>query len=272
MKCQLNLLRLAKKPTFHGLTPRHLTDVDDKDILASNITFTTDNGWPKALLHSRKSRRGNMSKPYQIRGLLRPTVCVRRQVLFVCGRPKGRMIPITKISMAKTRSQKEDIVARLTDRLSKATSVVFAEQSALSVTDMDTLRHQARKEHVSVMLSKKSLTTIAAKNAGLKDIDVNSLPNSIMTIIGHDDEIAPARLVAQFAKTHNTVKIVGGMFEGAFASQAQMVALSLLPSKEELYAKLVGSLNAPISGFVNVMAGNLRGLVTALKRIQEQKV
>jgi len=59
--------------------------------------------------------------------------------------------------------------------------------------------------------------------------------------------------------------------DGKFLSQSQVEALAKLPSKQELYAKLVGSLNAPISGFVNVMAGNLRGLVTVLKSVAEKK-
>jgi large subunit ribosomal protein L10 len=173
--------------------------------------------------------------------------------------------------MAKSRQQKEDIVARLKDLFASAKSVVFAEQSALSVPDMEIFRVKARAEGLTVMIAKKTLATLAAKEAGFENIDAKSLPNSVMTVIGQDDEVTPARLVADFAKDHETVQIVGGVFEGAFASQEQMVALSLLPSKPELYAKLVGTLNAPISGFVTVLSGNMRGLVTALKQIQEKR-
>ncbi len=173
--------------------------------------------------------------------------------------------------MAKTRQQKEEIVARLKDLLADAKSVVFAEQSALSVPDMEGFRAKARAEGVTVMVAKKTLATLAAKEAGLKDIDAKSLPNSVMTVIGQEDEVTPARLVADFAKDHETVQIVGGVFEGAFASQEQMVALSKLPSKLELYAKIVGSLSAPMSGLATVLSGNMRGLVTALKQIQEKR-
>lgn len=173
--------------------------------------------------------------------------------------------------MAKSRTQKKDIVARLTDLLKTAKSVVFAEQSAIGVADLDVLRAKARAQHITVLLSKKTLTTIAAKQAGFDDVDITRLPNSVMTLIGHDDEVAPARLVAEFAKQHDTIQIVGGVFEGRFTSQERMVALSKLPSKKELYAKLVGSMNAPVSGFVRVLSGNMRGLVTVLKHIQEQK-
>ncbi len=162
-------------------------------------------------------------------------------------------------------------MARLAKLFQDAKSVVFAEQSALTMKDMDTLRAKARKEGVKVLVTKKTLTTLAAIQASLKDVDVRTLPKSIMTVVGLQDEIAPARLVAELAKKHDTVRIVGGVFEGAFTSQERMVALSKLPSKQELLGQLVGTLAAPMTGFARVLSGNLSGLVTVLKRIQEQK-
>lgn len=173
--------------------------------------------------------------------------------------------------MAKTRDQKDKIVANLSLSYKEAKSVVYAEYSGLSMGDMEGIRKDARKDGMKVTVAKKSLSTLAAHAAGLEDVDAQGLPNSVMTVFGFEDEVAPARLVADFIKSHEDVSIVGGVFEGVFTSSEKMIALSKLPSKEELYAKVVGSLNAPISGFVNVLSGNLRGLVTALKQIQEKK-
>ena len=136
---------------------------------------------------------------------------------------------------------------------------------------MEGLRRKAREENVQVLVAKKTLMKLAAKEAGFDNVDTTVLPNSIVTLRSSEDEVAPAKLVADFAKTFETVSIEGGVLEGAYASKDDMVALSKLPSKQELYAKIVGSLNAPVSGFVNVLAGNLRGLVTVLSQIQEQK-
>lgn len=173
--------------------------------------------------------------------------------------------------MAKTRAQKEQIVSGLTDTFSRTTSLVFAEFSAVGVADMDSLRAKAREEGVGVMVAKKTLLGIAAAQAGFQNVDVSALPNSVVTLMGFEDEVMPAKLVAEFANGRETVRIVGGVLEGAYASAEQMVALSKVPSKPELYAKLVGSLNAPISGFVNVLSGNLRSLVYVLKAVQEAK-
>jgi large subunit ribosomal protein L10 len=73
------------------------------------------------------------------------------------------------------------------------------------------------------------------------------------------------------AKVNENLKIVGGLLGKSILSKEEVVALSKLPSKEELLAKLVGTLNAPVSGFVNVLAGNLRGLVQVLKAVGESK-
>ena len=173
--------------------------------------------------------------------------------------------------MAKTRAQKEQLVANLTDTFSKTKSVVFAEFSGVTVKALEGLRGKARKEQSGVSVAKKSLMNIAAKAVGWNGVDTASLPNSIVTLFGFEDEVTPARLVAEFAKEHEGVRIVGGVLEGSFQDAERMQMLSKLPSKQELYAKMVGSINAPLSGLVRVLSGNLRGLVTVLEQIQKQK-
>ena len=73
------------------------------------------------------------------------------------------------------------------------------------------------------------------------------------------------------AKTNENLKIVGGILGKSVLSSQEVMALSKLPSKEELLAKFVGTINAPVSGFVNVLAGNLRGLVNVLKAVADNK-
>lgn len=173
--------------------------------------------------------------------------------------------------MAKTRAQKELMIADLTDTFSKTKSVVFAEFAGVPVQALEGLRGKARDANIAVTVSKKTLMNIAAKNAGWIGVDTATLPNSVVTLLGFEDEVLPAKLVANFAKEQPGIQIVGGVLEGAYASAEQMIALSQLPGKQELYAKLVGSINSPLSGFVNVLAGNIRGLLNTLTAIQEQK-
>jgi len=114
------------------------------------------------------------------------------------------------------------------------------------------------------------LVKYAFKSAGL-DIETESFDGSVASVFGHNDEVSPAQIVANFAKTHDMVKIFGGILEGKFIAADKVLALSRLPSKQQLLGQLVGTLNAPISGFVNVLAGNLRNLVGVLNNIKATK-
>jgi len=94
----------------------------------------------------------------------------------------------------------------------------------------------------------------------------------VATFMALGDEVSAARIVNNFSKTHEILQVFGGVLEGKFISVAMVKSLANLPSKQELLAKLVGSINAPVSGFVNVLAGNLRGLVGVLNNIAKSKV
>ena len=173
--------------------------------------------------------------------------------------------------MAKSRKQKELTLGGLTEQLGKAKSVVFADVKGLTVKDATELRNKARKENVGVLVAKKTLMRLAFKEAGYDGIDPGALQGSLVMVTGFDDEVAPAKLAAEFAKDHEALKIVAGVLERKLVDAAAITALSKLPSKQELIAKLVGSINAPLSGFVNVLAGNLRGLVNVLNAVKDQK-
>lgn len=173
--------------------------------------------------------------------------------------------------MAKSRKQKELTLGELTAQLGKAKSVVFADVTGLNVKDATELRNKARKENLGVLVAKKTLMRLAFKEAGYEGVDPTGLQGSLVMVTGFDDEVAPAKLAAAFAKDHEALKIVSGVLERKLVPTADIVALSKLPSKQELVAKLVGSINAPLSGFVNVLAGNLRGLVNVLNAVKDQK-
>lgn len=172
--------------------------------------------------------------------------------------------------MAKTRAKKEKTLEALTTSLQGMRSMVFAQYEGLKVCDVEELRRTLAKENVEYTVAKKTLLGLALKNAGLS-IDPHAISGNFATIISHDDEVAPARILATFAKDHEALKITAGILEGKLMDRAAIIALAKLPSKQELLAKVVGSINAPISGLVNVLAGNLRGLLNVLTAIKDQK-
>jgi len=172
--------------------------------------------------------------------------------------------------MKQTKVQKEVIVKDLVEKLKSSKAVVFSDYKGLNVKDMTTLRRDLRAEGVDLKVLKKTLMQIALKDAGI-EMDVKKLEGQIAIAVSSRDEVAAAKIIAKLAKVNENLKIAGGILGTKELSAEEVNALAKLPSKEELLAKLVGTLNAPVSGFVNVLAGNMRGLVTVLKAVAEKK-
>lgn len=173
--------------------------------------------------------------------------------------------------MAKTREQKEKALKDLDVMLKDFKSLVFVDYKGLKVKEAAEIKRLCRKQNTKYIVAKKTLIKLAMEKAGLKDLDIKGLQGNIGMIIGLEDEVAPAKIAADFGKTHESLKMLGGIMDSKFIDFAQVTALSKIPSKMELLSQLVRSLNSPVSGFVNVLAGNLRGLVTVLNGIKESK-
>ncbi len=172
--------------------------------------------------------------------------------------------------MPKTRQEKEQIVAELTDKLGTMKSAVFTSISGYTMDDADTLREKGKKAGVEVLIAKKTLLVRALEEKGF-GAKKEDLQGSILTTIGYDDEVSAAKLIAEFGKERDGIQIVGGVLEGEFVGSEAIKQLATLPGREELLAKLVGSINAPVSGFVNALSGNLRNLVYVLNAVKEAK-
>lgn len=168
------------------------------------------------------------------------------------------------------KSQKKELVKELAQKLKASKATVFADYKGLSVKDMTALRQELRGAGVDIKVLKKTLISLALKDAGV-ELDARKLEGQIAVAISSGDEVAAAKIIAKVAKTNENLRIVGGLLEKNALTDKEVVALSKLPSKEELLGKLVGTLNAPVSGMVNVLAGNLRGLVQVLKAVGESR-
>ena len=174
--------------------------------------------------------------------------------------------------MPKSKIQKGEIMRNLTSRIKKSKSIVFAGFNALGVKDNEALRSKLRAESGEYYVAKKTLLERALKEQGIENLDTKSLEGKLAVIFSYEDEVSPAKVVDAFRKDkEDKIFFLGGILEGKLLSKTEVEALAKLPSKVELLSRLVGTLNAPVSGFVNVLAGNLRGLVTVLKAIEEKK-
>lgn len=172
--------------------------------------------------------------------------------------------------MPKTRAQKETTLKDLVTTLKGMKSIIFANYEGLKVQDIEALRTACKAEGVFYGVAKKTLLKKAFAEVGVV-VDPKTIEGNFATVIGLTDEVAPAKVLVKFAKDHEALAIKGGLLDGKPLDVRAIAALAKLPSKQELLGMLVGTLNAPVSGFVNVLAGNLRGFVTVLQRIQESK-
>lgn len=174
--------------------------------------------------------------------------------------------------MAKTKLQKQVMLRDVSEKITKSKSIVFAEFSGMGVKQSDDLRSKLKAENSEYLVAKKTLLALALKDKSIEGLDLSKAKGQLSVVFGYEDEVAPAKIVNEFKKANpDVISFAGGVLEGKFIDGGRVQALALLPGKQELYAKIVGSINAPVSGFVNVLAGNLRGLVCALSAIKEKK-
>lgn len=178
-----------------------------------------------------------------------------------------RFIFISNI-MVQTKEQKKSIIDDLAGKIKDAKAVVFSDYKGLMVKDMMALRRELKKEGADLKVAKKTLVNLAFKKAGM-EIDVKKFDGQL-AVATSSNEVAAAKIIAKASKTNENLKIVGGLLGSKEISKDEVDALAKLPSKTELLAKLVGTINAPVSGFVNVLAGNIRGFVQVLKAISEK--
>jgi large subunit ribosomal protein L10 len=161
--------------------------------------------------------------------------------------------------MALNKEQKQKSLKSLKEKISKgpegAPSMVFADFSKVASKDLFSLRNNLKKSGCDMKIGKKTLMRIAFGQLGfsfwkqIKKIATGQLA----LILGAEDEIAPARLSNEFAKKNENFKILGGIFENKFIDRERVLALAAIPPRNELLAKLVGSISSPIASFVRVL-------------------
>ncbi len=173
--------------------------------------------------------------------------------------------------MPKTRKQKEAVLQNLIASLKNAKGVALTVFSGLKVTTDRPFRHELYHEGIEYSVVKKTLLRKAFQELNYPSDAVDKIQGNISIATSSQDEVAPAKAMDNFMKNNQTMGFIGGILENQWIDSNRIKALAQLPGRDELIAKTVGTIKAPLSGFVNVLAGNLRGLVNVLKAVQEKK-
>lgn len=172
--------------------------------------------------------------------------------------------------MSKTKAQKAEQIEELASKLGSQKAVVLAEFSGLTMEEFNTLRRDVRAGGASMQVAKNTLLTKAAQQAGIKGLNVSKVGRQLAVATG-SDEVILAKLVSKFAKgSGGKVKVFSGLIDKQSITADIIARLASLPSREELLAKLVGSMASPISGFVRVLNGPMQGFYNVIKSLQEK--
>ncbi len=172
--------------------------------------------------------------------------------------------------MSISRETKEAAVAELIEKLSQAKGVVLANHQGINVNKINELRSQLRQSGVELKVVKNTLAKRAADQLGIAELH-QYLEGPTVLAISVTDPVAPAKSVSEFAKANKALEIKAGLVEGKVISMDGVQALADLPSREVLIAQVVGTMAAPLSGFLNVLQGPIRKFGYALEAVRKQK-
>ena len=171
--------------------------------------------------------------------------------------------------MALTREKKEEIIEDVREKVSQKTVVYFVNYKGMKARQIEALRNELKECNANIMVVKKTLAKIAFEEEGI-DFNPQELDGELAFVFGFGDIVSPAKAVSEFSKNYS-IKILGALLDGSALEASKVEELADLPSKDQLRAQLVSTIASPLSGFVGVLEGNIKGLLTVLKKQAEKE-
>ena len=169
--------------------------------------------------------------------------------------------------------QKTEIINDLTQKFQSSSGIYFTRYTGMNVTKITELRRKFRENEVSYFISKNTLTKIAANNAGYEDKLNDWLNGQIGIAYTSGDSAAPARVIRNFENENKnaTLEVIGLVFEGEIFSAEKYKELATLPSRDELLAMFVGTINQPMSKLAGTLSGALSKFISVISSLKENK-
>ncbi len=169
--------------------------------------------------------------------------------------------------MAISRDKKNELVAEFTELLTNAKTTAFATYQGLTVADIQVLRAQAREQGVVIKVVKNRLVRVVLTGIdAYKDVDSSSLTGQLLYAFATEDEVAPAKVLSEFAKKNDALVIAGGFsLESGLMTADEVKALASLPSKDQLIGEVIAQLLSPVNDVTNALSGNLHALLDGVE-------
>ena len=168
------------------------------------------------------------------------------------------------------RTEKAALIEKIKASAENASIAVIADFKGMPVEEMTRLRVKIRECGGELLVVKNTLARIALTGS-MHDVIKDTFRENCAIALGGQDPVALAKAVTEFAKTSKKLVVRHGCLDGKFLSDSQLEALAKLPGRNELLAQTLGTLNAVPTGFVSLLANTIRGVLYALKAIEDKK-
>lgn len=170
----------------------------------------------------------------------------------------------------KITEEKRQAITSIKESVSQSATTLFADYRGLNVKSVTSLRRKLRQSNSQMHVYKNTFVRIALKDLGIDlSDDFIKGPTAVITVDG--DASVVAKLLVDFIKENNNGALKGGILEQKLIDESAVKALSQLPSRQELIAKVVGTIKAPLNHLVLNLSSPVRGLVYVLQSIKDQK-
>ena len=168
--------------------------------------------------------------------------------------------------MPLTKEQKQEIIEDLKEKIKKQKLIIFVDFRGLKTKDLFVLREKLKTANAELKVVKKTLLGIAFKEI---KTTIKELKCQFALILGFQDAIPIAKIIYEFSKENEKLKILGGFFENQIREKEEIIELAKIPSREELLTKLVDIVSSPLSKFTYVIKGNIRSLIVVLTKLRQ---
>ena len=169
-----------------------------------------------------------------------------------------------------TKAFKSEKISQMKEKIEKAKVAIVTDYKGLSVEEITKLRRSIQKEDGDYMVTKNTLAKIAVKGTEY-EVLADSLTGPVAIAFGFDDQVAPAKALAKFIKETKKGEILAAAMDGKLLSASEAKALATLPSKQEIYAKMLGCINSPASGIANSINAVMSSLTRVMAAVRDQK-
>ena len=169
-----------------------------------------------------------------------------------------------------TKAFKAEKISLIKEKIEKAKVAIVADYKGLSVEEITKLRRSVQKEDGDFMVTKNTLAKLAVKGTEY-EVLTEAFTGPVAIAFGFEDQVAPAKALAKFIKESKKGEILAAALDGKLLSASEAKALAELPSKQEIYAKMLGCINSPASGIANSINAVMSSLTRAVAAVRDQK-